>query len=61
MYLQKVINQKNWVNLFCAGLLKLNDENSMIRIQTPDPISQQHGSKDPNPGQALNVMEPEHC
>ncbi len=31
--------QKNCVkNLFFAGILKVNDENSRIRIQDPDPI-----------------------
>jgi len=39
MYLQKVISKKTWK--FLAGLLKVNDENSRIRIQGPDP--------DPNP------------
>jgi hypothetical protein len=38
MYLQKVISRKNCVkNLFMAGILKVNDENSRIRIQDPDP------------------------
>jgi hypothetical protein len=60
MYLQKVISRKNCV----AGILKVNDENSRIRIQdldpNPDPgsgsesrsgsMSQRHGSADPNPG-----------
>ncbi len=33
MYLQKVISRKNCVkNLFFAGILKVNDENSRIRI-----------------------------
>jgi hypothetical protein len=38
MYLQKVISRKFFVkNLFFAGILKVNDENSRIRIQDPDP------------------------
>jgi hypothetical protein len=38
MYLQKVKSRKNCVkNLFFAGMLKVNDENSRIRIQDPDP------------------------
>ena len=38
MYLQKVISRKICVkNLFFAGILKVNDENSRIRIQDPDP------------------------
>jgi hypothetical protein len=38
MYLQKVISRKNCVkNLFFAGILKVNDENSRFRIQDPDP------------------------
>ncbi len=39
MYLQKVISRKNWVkNKLFAGILKVNDENSRIRIQDPDPL-----------------------
>jgi hypothetical protein len=39
MYLQKVTSRKNCVkkNSFFAGILKVNDENSRIRIQDPDP------------------------
>jgi hypothetical protein len=38
MYLQKVISRKNCVkNLFFAGILKVNDKNSRVRIQDPDP------------------------
>jgi hypothetical protein len=38
MYLQKVISRKNCVkNSFLAGILKVNDENSRIRIQYSDP------------------------
>jgi hypothetical protein len=38
MYLQKVISRKNCVkNKFFAGTLKVNDDNSRIRIQNPDP------------------------
>jgi hypothetical protein len=38
MYLQKVISRKNCVkNLFFAGILKVNEENSRTRIQDPDP------------------------
>jgi hypothetical protein len=34
MYLQKVISRKNFVkNLFFAGILKVNDEKSRIRIR----------------------------
>jgi hypothetical protein len=34
MYLQKVISRKNCVkNWFFAGILKVNEENSRIRIQ----------------------------
>ncbi len=56
MYLQKVISRKNCIkNQFFAGILKVNDENSRIRIQNPDPgsgsesgsICQRHGSADP--------------
>jgi hypothetical protein len=34
MYIQKVKSRKN---LFFAGILKVSDENSRIRIQDPDP------------------------
>jgi hypothetical protein len=38
MYIKKVISRKNCVkNQFFAGILKVNDENSRIRIQDPDP------------------------
>jgi hypothetical protein len=38
MYLQKVISRKKCVkNYFFAGILKVNDENSRIRIQDPNP------------------------
>jgi hypothetical protein len=49
MYLQKVTSRKNCVKkLVFAGILKVNDENSRIRIQDPDPDPHQ------------NVMDPEH-
>jgi hypothetical protein len=36
MYLQKVTSRKNCVKKFVfAGILKVNDENSRIRIQDP--------------------------
>jgi hypothetical protein len=39
MYLQKVISKKIVLkNLFSAGILKVNDENSRIRIQDPEPL-----------------------
>jgi hypothetical protein len=40
MYLQKVISRKNLkIKLvFFVGILKVNDENSRIRIQDPDPL-----------------------
>jgi hypothetical protein len=39
MDLQKVTNSKNCVKkLVFAGILKVNDENSRIRIQDPDPL-----------------------
>jgi hypothetical protein len=49
-------------------MLKVNDENSRIRIQDPDlgsgsgseSISQKHGSEDPDPDPPQNVMDPEH-
>ncbi len=48
---------KNW---FVVGILKVNDENSKIWIQDPDPNPdpRRHGSADPDPHQ--NVMDPEH-
>jgi hypothetical protein len=64
MYLQKVISRKNCVkNLFFAGILKVNDVNSRIRIQDPDlnpdpdPLVR---SMDPVPDPPQNVMDPEH-
>jgi hypothetical protein len=62
MYLQNVISRKNCVkNSFFAGILKVNDENSRIRIQDPDPNpSQKHGSEDPDPDPPQNGMDPEH-
>jgi hypothetical protein len=39
MYLQKVTSRKNCVKkLVFAGILKVNDENSSIRIQDPDTL-----------------------
>jgi hypothetical protein len=63
MYLQKVISRKNCVkNYFFAGILKVNDENSRIRIQdpdpNPDPLVKRHRYADPDPPQ--NVMDPQH-
>jgi hypothetical protein len=44
MYLQKVTSRKNCVKkLAFAGILKVSDENSSIRIQDPDP------NPDPDP------------
>ncbi len=63
MYLQKVNSRKIFVkNLFFAGILKLNDENSRIRIQDsdPDPLVR---SMDPRIRIRIhpqNVMDPEH-
>jgi hypothetical protein len=37
MYLQKVISRKNCKFFFLLGILKVNDENSRIQIQDPDP------------------------
>jgi hypothetical protein len=49
MYLQKVISRKLCVkNLFFVGILKVNDENSRIRIQDPDP----------NPDPLVRGMDP---
>jgi hypothetical protein len=56
-----VISRKNCVkNEFFAGILKVNDENSRIRIHYG---SQRHGSADldPDPDPPQNVMDPEHC
>ncbi len=49
-----VISSKNCVkNEFFAGMLKVNDENSRIRIPDPDPLVR---SMD----QTQNVIDPEH-
>ncbi len=46
-------------NLFFAGILKVNDENSSIRIQDPDPNPDPLvRGVDPDPHQS--VMDPEH-
>jgi hypothetical protein len=56
MFLQKVIIRKNnFLNYFFVGVLKVNDENSRIRIQIWIHI----GSADPDSHQ--NVMDPKHC
>jgi hypothetical protein len=67
MYLQKVISRIFFKqNLFFVGILKVNDENSRIRIQDSDPgfgsgsINQRHGSADPDPDPNQNVMDPQH-
>jgi hypothetical protein len=60
-YLPTVIRRKNCVKkLVFAGFLKVNDENSRIRIRTGS-INQRHGSVDPDPDPHQNVMDPEHC
>jgi hypothetical protein len=49
MYLQKDKSRKSCVNnYFFAGILKVNDENSSIRIQDPDP----------NPDPLIRGMDP---
>jgi hypothetical protein len=61
MYLQKVIRRKNCVKkLVFADILKVNDENSRIRIQDPDPVVR-HGSADPDPDPPQNIMDAQHC
>jgi hypothetical protein len=45
--------------LFFVDILKVNDENRMIRIR-PDP-NKRHGSADPDPDPHQNVMDPQHC
>ncbi len=38
MYLQKVISRNFFYKInFFVGILKVNDENSRIRVQDPDP------------------------
>jgi hypothetical protein len=51
MYLQKVISRKIVLkNYFFAGILKVNDENSRIRILDSDP--------DRNPDPLVRGMDP---
>jgi hypothetical protein len=51
MYLQKVRSRKNCVKkLVFAGILKVTDENSRIRIQDPHPS--------PNPDPLVRGMDP---
>jgi hypothetical protein len=58
-YLQKVKSRKIVLkNLVFAGILKVNDKNSRIRIQDPDPDPLVRGMDDPDPPQ--NVMDPQH-
>jgi hypothetical protein len=39
MYLQKVISRKTFLEIcFLFGILKVDDENSRVRIQDPDPL-----------------------
>jgi hypothetical protein len=62
MYLQKVTSRKNCVKkLFFPGILKVNDENSRIRIQDPDPNPDLSEAVDPDPDPHQNVMDPERC
>ncbi len=51
-------NLKKNLNNFFAGILKVNDENSRIRIQDPDPLVRGMDPRDPDPHP--NVMDPEH-
>ncbi len=52
MYLQKVIAEKNSLKkLVFIGILKVNDENSRIRIQDPDP--------NPYPDPLVRGMDPQ--
>ncbi len=54
MYLQKVISRKNCVkNYFFAGILKVNDENSRIRIKDPGSGSR---IQDPDPGSRSRIQ-----
>jgi hypothetical protein len=55
-----VLSRKNYVKkLVFAGILKVNDENSKIRIQDPDPDPLGRGM-DPRIHPHQNVMDPEH-
>ncbi len=45
-------------NLYFAGILKVNDENSKIQDPDPDPLVR---GMDPDPDLHQNVMDPEHC
>jgi hypothetical protein len=38
MYIQKVISRNFFFILVFVGILKVNDENSRMRIQDPDPL-----------------------
>jgi hypothetical protein len=44
-------------NLFFVGILKLNDENSRIRMKDPDPLVR---GMDPDSDPNQNVKDPEH-
>jgi hypothetical protein len=71
MYLQKVKAEKivtkvkNKIFNYCfAGILKVNDKNSKIRIQDPDPdpnpLVRGMDPRIPDPDPHQNVMNPEH-
>jgi hypothetical protein len=54
MYLQKGISRKNCAKkLVFAGILKVNDENSRIRIQDHDPVP------NPNPDPLVRGIDPQ--
>jgi hypothetical protein len=61
-YLQKVIDKKTKKELIFVDVLKVNAENSRIRIRSGC-ISQRYGSvdPDPHPDPYPNVMDLQHC
>jgi hypothetical protein len=59
MYLQKAISRKTFLKkiIFVVGILKVNVENSRIRIRILIHLSEVW--MDPDPHQ--NVVDPQHC
>jgi hypothetical protein len=61
MYLQKVTSRIVLKNYFFAGILKVSDENSRIRIQDPDPLVKGMDPRIRIRIHTKNFMDPEHC
>jgi hypothetical protein len=59
MYLQKVKAENFFTKFVFVGILKVYDENSMIRIQDPDPnpdLLVRGSVADPDPGSGIGAF-----